>query len=99
MTKQNDLEAKVARAVERCFDESLLINDHFKTYSFLASKFAADGKDLFEGELQKINAYLRDPVTINLYGRYSATTYCGNKGLMVAFQPIADLEDIIELEL
>lgn len=93
------LEKKVQRALEICWNETAKNNEGPTTYAFLASSFAADGKNLFEGELKMINVMLRDAVNINMYGRHVATVYTSNKGFMIAFQPVADLEDIVELEL
>ena len=93
------LENKVRQALEKCWNETAKNNKGPTTYAFLASSFAADGKNLFEGELKMLNVMLRDAMNINMYGRHVATVYSSNKGLMVAFQPVADLEDIVELEL
>ncbi len=99
ITRDEKLANKVRQALEICWDETTTENEGPKTFGFLASSFAADGNNLFEGELKLLNIMLRDAVNINLYGRYVATTYTSNKRIMVAFQPVADLEDIVELEL
>ncbi|QZE57846.1 hypothetical protein pEaSNUABM17_00300 [Erwinia phage pEa_SNUABM_17] len=99
-TNHNDvLEKKVKRALEICWNETAKNNSGPTTYAFLASSFAADGRILFEHELKMIGDWLRDGININLYGRFAVTTYTSNKGFMVAFQPVADLEDIVEMEL
>ena len=96
-THDNNLADKVQRALEICWEETTKRNEGEHTYAFLASEFAANGKNLFDGELRMLNVMLRDAVNINMYGRYGATVYTGNRGIMVAFQPVADLEDIIEM--
>lgn len=99
ITHNDKLANKVRQALEICWDETTTNNEGPQAYGFLASSFAADGRNLFENELKLINVMLRDAVNINMYGRYVATTYTSNKGIMVAFQPVADLDDIIEMEL
>lgn len=99
ITIEPQLEKKVRQALEKCWNETAKNNAGPTTYAFLASSFAKDGRNLFEGELKMLNVMLRDAVNINMYGRHVATVYSSNKGLMVAFQPVADLEDIVELEL
>lgn len=99
LTPNDKLANKVRQALETCWDKTASANEGPQAYGFLASSFAADGKNLFEGELKLLNVMLRDPLNINMYGRYVATTYTSRKGIMVAFQPVADLDDIIELEL
>lgn len=99
ITRNDTLEKKVQRALEICWNETVKNNSGPTTYAFLASSFAADGRSLFENELKMIGVMLRDGLNINLYGRYAATTYTSNKGIMIAFQPVADLEDIVEMPL
>lgn len=99
LTRDDKLANKVRQALEICWNETAKNNDRPTTYSFLASSFATDGKHLFEGELKLVNVMLRDPVNINMYGRHVATVYTGSKGIMLAFQPVADLEDIVEMEI
>lgn len=99
ITIEPQLEKKVRQALEKCWNETAKNNAGPTTYAFLASSFAKDGKRLFEGELRLMNVMLRDAVNINMYGRYVADVYTSNKGIMVAFQPVADLEDIVELEM
>lgn len=99
ISRSSVLENKVRKALQICWDETTTENEGPKTYAFLASSFAADGKHLFEGELKLMNVMLRDAENINMYGHYVCTVYTGTKGVMVAFQPVADLEDIIEMEL
>lgn len=98
ITNYDKLAKKVGKALEICWNKTTEDNEGPQTYGFLASSFAADNRNLFEGELKLLNVMLRDAVNINMYGRYVATTYTSRKGLMVAFQPVADLDDIIELE-
>lgn len=99
VTRSKRLESAVRRAVEMCWDETTTNNDGPTTYSFLASSFALNGKELHGSEVQMINHILSDPLYINLYGRWVTTRYTGNKGVMLAFQPVADLEDIVEMEM
>ncbi|AXG67343.1 hypothetical protein HOU09_gp299 [Dickeya phage vB_DsoM_AD1] len=99
ITIEPKLTNKVRKALETCWNETTNRNEGPIAFSFLASSFAKDGKRLFEGELRLINAILREAININLYGWYVATVHNSKKGDMLIFQPVADLEDIVELEL
>lgn len=99
VTRSKRLEDKVKRAVELCWDETTTDNEGPKTYSFLATTFAQDGKELHGREVQMINHILSDARYVNLYGRYVTALQKSKHGDRLIFQPVADLEDIIELEL
>lgn len=89
---------KVRKALQTCWGKTTDDNEGPKTFGFPATLFAADESTLFESELKMINVLLRDAMNVNLYGRYVATIYKSSGIDMVAFQPVADLDDIIEFD-